>query len=161
MTELRKVGDRIRDARLARGWSQARLAREAGVSENTVLNAETGKRKTQGEKVEAILDALGLASPSDDAVLDISGATADVRAFLRVAVPRIARMDEHSRAQLLSRLYAEILEAIDEQRADMDVEEQAAQIARDARAARDADDAQGAPESSTVRPSKRGRRGSA
>jgi putative transcriptional regulator len=38
-----QFGQRIRAARLARGWSQGRLAREIGVSRSTISRIESGE----------------------------------------------------------------------------------------------------------------------
>lgn len=110
MSEQQNPGDRIRDARMARGWSQARLAREAGVVENTVLSIEKGRRVTQGDKLRAVLDALGMASLEDDSTLDMSGVPDDVRTFLRVAARRFAAMEEDVRVRLLNDLYPRLIE---------------------------------------------------
>jgi transcriptional regulator with XRE-family HTH domain len=40
---MTKIGERVEDARRLRMWTQARLAREAGVSPTTVSGIETGK----------------------------------------------------------------------------------------------------------------------
>lgn len=120
MTEQNRQGERIRDARLARGWSQARLAREAGVAENTVLAAEQGKRRTQGDNLQAIIDALGMATLEDEAWLDLDGVPEDARAFLRVAAARLAAMNEDIRARLLNALYPRLI--ADESPAQRDVD---------------------------------------
>lgn len=109
MSEQQNPGDRVRDARLARGWSQARLAREANVAENTVLSIEKGRRVTQGDKVRRILDALGMASLEEHSTLDLSGVPEDARTFLRVAARRLASMEEDVRARLLNELYPRLI----------------------------------------------------
>lgn len=42
------IGARIRSARKARGWSQERLAQEAGVSPGTVSSVEAGNKVRPG-----------------------------------------------------------------------------------------------------------------
>lgn len=55
------LGDRVVAARRARGWSQAELAKQAGVAENTVSKIERGTGDTQPAKLRQVLDALGIA----------------------------------------------------------------------------------------------------
>lgn len=43
MSQETRVGQRIREAREARGWSQEVLAREIGVSVRTITNLENGR----------------------------------------------------------------------------------------------------------------------
>lgn len=110
MDELQRkqVGARVREARRARGWAQARLAQEADVSENTILSIEQGKRETQAGKLRAVLDALELAAPVGGD-LDLDGVPDDVRIFVKVAVKRLTAMDHAERAQLLAELYPRLL----------------------------------------------------
>ena len=54
----------LRERRQQLGWSQARLAQEAGVTENTVADAERGLRATRPSKLAAILAALGEPPPA-------------------------------------------------------------------------------------------------
>lgn len=52
----------MRDARAAKGWTQAHLAELAGVSRQLVVDIERGKRpRTELSRVLAIVRALGLA----------------------------------------------------------------------------------------------------
>ena len=104
------VGDRIRQARDARGWSQKRLAEEAGVSENTVLSAEKGRRRTRDEKLRPILEALGMNLPPDN-VIDLTGMPAELRLFVRVLVARFSAMDDEQRLRQMNEVYAHILES--------------------------------------------------
>jgi y4mF family transcriptional regulator len=56
-----EIGAALRDARTARGWTQARLAETAGVSRQLVVDVERGKRPgTELSRVLAIARALGL-----------------------------------------------------------------------------------------------------
>ncbi len=57
----------IRRARKARGWSQAKLAEEAGLAPNTVMRLESGERVRPGS-LTAALSALGIEHLSDAAV---------------------------------------------------------------------------------------------
>jgi len=104
----KQLGDRIRTARKARGWSQARLAEAAGISENTVLSIELGKRTPQGTKLRAVLDALGLAAPADG-VLDLEDVPDDVRVFAKVAVQRLKVLPDDRRALVLADIYPRLL----------------------------------------------------
>lgn len=106
--QLHQVGEKIKTARKERGWSQARLATEAGVSENTVLSVEQAQRTPQDAKLRAILDALELAAPADGA-LDLEGVPEDIRIFLRVAAQRLKVLPEARRAVVLAHLYPVLL----------------------------------------------------
>lgn len=53
-------GDRVREARLARGWNQTQLADAAHVAVNTISSIESGRRAAQPSKVAAVMDALGM-----------------------------------------------------------------------------------------------------
>lgn len=102
-----ELAARVREARKNRGWSQARLANEAGVAENTVLQLEKGTRQTQPDKLRSILDALGI-TPAET-ILDLAGAPDDVRIFLTVAAQRLRVMDEIDRQRVLNDLYPRLL----------------------------------------------------
>ncbi|MET8100203.1 helix-turn-helix transcriptional regulator [Streptomyces sp. NPDC005236] len=52
--------DRFREARRARGWSQVRLAQEAGLSASTIEKYEQGRRTPSAENFERMAKALGL-----------------------------------------------------------------------------------------------------
>jgi transcriptional regulator with XRE-family HTH domain len=97
----------VREARGQRGWSQARLASEAGVSENTVLKLEQGVRATQPAKVRQILDALGVAPAMS--VIELDGVPEDVQIFLTVAAQRLRVMDPADRNRVLADLYPRLL----------------------------------------------------
>ena len=103
--EQRKaLGERVRDVRKARGWSQERLAEEAGVTPNTVLAIEKGTRQTQPGKLTRVLTTLGMETPPDDS-LSLDGVPEDVRVFLSVVAARLKVLDENERALILSRVY--------------------------------------------------------
>jgi transcriptional regulator with XRE-family HTH domain len=51
-----ELGDRVRAARSARGWSQDRLARETGLSKQTIQNIEGGAR-ARSDTMEAFTRA--------------------------------------------------------------------------------------------------------
>jgi transcriptional regulator with XRE-family HTH domain len=52
--------ERYRAARRARGWSQVRLAQEAGLSASTIEKYEQGRRTPSAENAERMAKALGL-----------------------------------------------------------------------------------------------------
>lgn len=106
--QRKQVADRIKSVRQERGWSQSKLAQEAGVSENTVLSIEGAKRTPQEGKLRAVLDALGLVTPPDGE-LDLEGVPEDVRIFLRVAAQRLKVMDDTARARALAAMYPLLL----------------------------------------------------
>lgn len=102
-----EIAAQVKEARNERGWSQARLAEEAGVSENTVMKLEHGERATQPAKVRAILDALGI-EPLATAI-DLEGVPEDVRIFLTVAAQRLGVMEDGQRQKVLTDLYPRLL----------------------------------------------------
>lgn len=104
-----QVGRAVAAARESRGWSQRDLAREAGVSENTVLSIERATRLTQPAKLRRVLDAVGLA-PAQGRSLDLDEIPEDVAAFVRVFIRRMEILDEDERARVLARLYPAVLE---------------------------------------------------
>lgn len=57
ITPVKSIAERMRTARERRGWSQADLARESGVSAGTIGNVESGARKVPRE-ILAIAAAL-------------------------------------------------------------------------------------------------------
>jgi transcriptional regulator with XRE-family HTH domain len=102
-----QVAERIREARKVRGWSQARLAEAAGVSENTVLSMEKGKNAQEG-KLRAVLDALGIMPPAEGA-LTLDGVPEDVQIFLRVAAQRLSVLSPDARDHKLAMLYPQLI----------------------------------------------------
>ena len=55
---LRKIGQRIREGRDARGWSQERLADEAGVDRSYMSGIERGVRNVSVLKIARLARAL-------------------------------------------------------------------------------------------------------
>lgn len=66
---LDRLGERIRIARIRRGWSVLELATKAGINRNTLTALEQGKPGTAIGVCFTVLWALGL-DPSLDAVAD-------------------------------------------------------------------------------------------
>lgn len=105
------VGARIKALREERGWSQERLAEEAGVSARTVWAVEKGESIPQPKKLRAILDALDVAEPQNGDLM-IAGMPEDVAVFLRVAAQRLSVLDYPARAQVLAEIYPRLLAEI-------------------------------------------------
>ena len=105
--QMGELGTQVKAARQERGWSQERLAKEAGVSANTVGSLELGKHETQGEKVRKILDALDIHPTAT--LLDLGALPKDIQAFIRVSTERLLLLDEDTRARTLADLYPRLL----------------------------------------------------
>ncbi|WP_019145731.1 helix-turn-helix domain-containing protein [Aeromicrobium massiliense] len=64
-TELaRLIGDRVRDARAAQGWTLDRLAEMTGLSRRALVNVEQGATNPSVATLLALSDALGIGLPS-------------------------------------------------------------------------------------------------
>lgn len=99
------LGERVRELRLKRGWSQTDLAKNAKVSLQTINRLEKNKQQARGSNLEAIAGALGVTSDEllmearADDLLSISETTellslwvkADPR--LRIAIIKTLRDD--------------------------------------------------------------------
>lgn len=110
--QRKEIGKQLAKLRDDRGWSQARLAKEAGVSENTVLSIEAGKRQTQSAKLRAVQEALGV-TPVGGLVSLIEGVPPDVVIFVDVFIKRMRMLDEPGRARVLADLYPRLLTLVD------------------------------------------------
>lgn len=73
-----RIGDRVRDYRNSRGFSQARLGEAIGMSQEGVSSIERGRTQASRDVVRKIADALGI-PPSD-----IEGGTEDVARHARL-----------------------------------------------------------------------------
>lgn len=60
METMGRVGERVRELRKARRWSQQRLGDEAGVTAQTVWNLETGRHVPETATLLKISGALGV-----------------------------------------------------------------------------------------------------
>jgi transcriptional regulator with XRE-family HTH domain len=95
--QISLLGQRIRIARIRRGWSVADLASKAGINRNTLTALEQGKAGTAMGVCFTVLWALGL----DRTLGDIADPDADLhgkaleaaRRPLRAGKPRKARED--------------------------------------------------------------------
>lgn len=65
---LRELGARLAGARLARNWTQAALAEQAGVAKRTVERLESGEVATQLSGFLRVCRALGLAERFDSLI---------------------------------------------------------------------------------------------
>lgn len=63
-------GDRIKDARIAKGLTQEQLAEMIGVAKNTVTGYEKGTREPDVTKIKRLIECLGI--PSED-LLGVGG----------------------------------------------------------------------------------------
>lgn len=59
IARVKTVAERLRHARLQRGWTQNHLATAAGVSQGTIGNIESGARQSRGS-LPQIAEALGI-----------------------------------------------------------------------------------------------------
>ncbi len=64
---------RLRGHRIRRGWSQSRLAREAGFDHSHISRLERGGRTPSRAAVERLVDALGLDPTAEDQLLASAG----------------------------------------------------------------------------------------
>lgn len=62
--DLERFGQNVRKARLARGWTQERLAHETGLASVQVSRIERGKREIRLRTFVKLMRALGV--PSSD-----------------------------------------------------------------------------------------------
>ena len=60
---LRELGFRIRERRLARGWTQAELARRCGLHRTFIGSVERGERNLSALNLRLIAGRLGLPLP--------------------------------------------------------------------------------------------------
>ncbi len=103
-----RVGARVTALRKERGWSQQRLAKEAGVSENTVLAVEKGTRQTQPDKLRRVLTALDVPERREGDLMLVD-LPEDLQIFLRVAAQRLKSVPEQDRQRMLSDIYPRLL----------------------------------------------------
>ena len=67
---VERFGKNLRTARLERGWSQAELARETGLSVSEVSRIERGAREVRLTTLLRLVDALG--APPDELLRGLS-----------------------------------------------------------------------------------------
>ena len=95
------LGQRIRLARIRRGWSVAELAGKVGINRNTLTALELGKPGTAIGVCCAVLWTLGLERTLDalaDPEADLHGKALEAaRRPLRAGKPRISRLSRRAR----------------------------------------------------------------
>jgi len=57
----RRVGERVRELRAARGLTQVRLAQQSGISRPSIANVEAGRQNVSLRQLCALATALGVA----------------------------------------------------------------------------------------------------
>lgn len=72
MDTAKIISIRVRDARIAKGWSQEKLAEEADLTSRTISNVESGKDIYLGTLISIVnaleyplVDILGTVGPED------------------------------------------------------------------------------------------------
>jgi transcriptional regulator with XRE-family HTH domain len=70
---LTEFGQRLSELRQARGWSQVKLAQEAGLDPSTVSRFEAGSREPERDTVLKIADALVLPVVDRERLLAAAG----------------------------------------------------------------------------------------
>jgi len=118
------IATRLKAARLGKGWSQAQLADEAGVSQSAIGNIESGQRKRPRDVV-SIAAALGVTpewletgkpNPVVDAASTSPGTSHEA---IRAAVELLAKLAAQQRPTLrknLGNLLADLVEHPDDPR---------------------------------------------
>lgn len=97
------VAMQVREARKARKWTQADLARAANVSLRSVSGLERGEVVPQSGTLRAIMRALGLEDAAGDAQAEATRDewAPDVRVFLDVVGLFLMTMPEGERRQII------------------------------------------------------------
>ena len=110
MNENDDVVTRVRAARKARGWTQKRLAEEAGVSLRTVQYFEGRTSAPQPENLRNMTRALGLTSNNDDEVAEATRSEwpGEVRVFLDMMGAYLMTMPEGARMTVIHDLTRQI-----------------------------------------------------
>lgn len=97
LRSLRELGERLREARLRRNWTQAQTADKAGLSESSVKKVESGTPRITMSAYLALLDVFGqpdafdgVLAPGDDTLGEALGRAA-VRQ--RARQPRAAAVE--------------------------------------------------------------------
>lgn len=113
MTEQQRVTytARLRAARRARGLSQDEVAERAGVSRNTVGNAESGKVLPQSAVLWRIMGALDLRpDPGREWSPEVEG-------WLRMLAPLIEQLDADARERVMLDVLGRVGDAVRSTRA--------------------------------------------
>lgn len=98
MTNGNDLPAQVRAARKARSWTQADLAREAGVGERTIQAFETRESWPQSDNLRAILAAVDLEEASDEVAAATRAAWApDIQVFLDMMGAFLSTMSDDER----------------------------------------------------------------
>jgi len=93
------LGERIRELRLKRGWTQQQLAEKVGIQQKQISSYERGANVPSGQTFISLAKAFGV---SLDYLAQISPHTSTQAAIadldLLEKVQRVDRLDEHDRA---------------------------------------------------------------
>lgn len=102
--------DRLREARLNRGLTQAELAARIGVVKSTVAGYETGRSEPNMEKFAQIMSVLNIDANSllRDEMADAQGAAAGPSGEARMIAERYDRLDRHGKHMVRIVLEAEL-----------------------------------------------------
>ena len=60
---MSRLGDAIRNARIAKKWSEKQLGRKCGMAENVIREIESGRRIVSDDQAQRILKLLGAENP--------------------------------------------------------------------------------------------------
>lgn len=111
------MGDRVRELRKSRYWTQDQLAHAAGVSRASVQNIEAG-RLDRSSVVPKIAEALGVAPASltgPEDKLDLSeGEESLIVSGDREALDKLRRLDDRGRSIIMAALDAALKDAGEE-----------------------------------------------
>lgn len=94
LASLRALGERLKEARLRRNWTQEQMAGKAGLSESSVKKVEAGSPRIMMAAFLSVLDVLGAPDALDDVLPP--GADTLGEALARHALRRRARPERPS-----------------------------------------------------------------
>ena len=63
MIDISRLGDAIRNARIAKKWSEKQLGRKCGMAESVIREIESGRRIVSDDQAQRILKLLGAENP--------------------------------------------------------------------------------------------------
>ena len=87
------VGERIKKARLEKGYTQLQLAEMIGVAKNTITGYETGTREPDSSRITAIANALNV---SGDYIIGTEYDWLPSSAAMKIAA-KYDKLDQHGR----------------------------------------------------------------
>jgi transcriptional regulator with XRE-family HTH domain len=93
------LGERIRELRLKRGWTQQQLAERVGIQQKQISSYERGANVPSGQTFIALAEAFGVSLDYLAQISPHSSAQAAIADLdLLEKVQRVDRLDEHERA---------------------------------------------------------------